>query len=122
MNKSRFRRLSAELLEERTVPVIGATAVNDAPAVIRGQAYDGINYDGVVYVTDSGKHFGTGSLLDTRRHILTAAHVFMDSDPSKPSSSPVHNATRIVLNNRVGENLDLNCGGNWRDWFGLARR
>src|SRR5262249_24585409 len=67
-------RLFLEALEERIMPVIGAFAV-PSPIVV------GQGYDGVVMITSSGQtsttgDTGTGSLLYTGRHILSAAHVF----------------------------------------------
>ncbi len=61
------RRLSLELLEARIVPVIGANGL--APEVARGGDLDGI------VLIENGLNYGTGALLSTGRHILTAAHV-----------------------------------------------
>jgi hypothetical protein len=61
------RRPFLETLEDRLAPVVGAFLVPDAIA-------PGAGFDGVVKVLH-GDVFGTGSLLSTGRHILTAAHV-----------------------------------------------
>src|SRR5688572_14253223 len=55
--------LGLEVLEDRVVPIVGAYSI---PAPVA----PGTGYDGVVQVNG-----GTGSLLTTGRHILTAAHV-----------------------------------------------
>lgn len=64
--------LVVEPLEERCVPVVGAFAT---PASIA----PGTLFTGVVRLDVSGGSYGSGALLDTGRHILTAAHVAMGS-------------------------------------------
>src|SRR5262245_36573038 len=67
------RALVLERLETRLAPVIGANAF--APAVPRGG-----DFDGVVQLTNTaGNVSGSGVLLSTGRHVLTAAHV-VDAD------------------------------------------
>src|SRR5207249_3217144 len=60
--------LLVERLEERTVPVIGATA---QAAVVSVHS----DFDGVVQLASPVRGMGTGSVLYTERHILTAAHL-----------------------------------------------
>jgi Ca2+-binding RTX toxin-like protein len=64
---SRQTRLAVHQLEDRFMPVVGAFAIPDP-------ILPGAGFDGVVQVgTATGS--GSGSLLSTGRHILTAAHV-----------------------------------------------
>lgn len=78
--KRAFRRgskafLHVEQLSERITPVVGHTAVDDAPIVPFGTS----GYTGVVRLrTVSGS--ATASLLNTGRHLLTAAHVGTSMD------------------------------------------
>jgi len=61
-------RLAIDTLEERTTPVVGAY----------GDAYlaeTGMGFDGVVEIASPDGGRGSGSLLYSGRHILTAAHV-----------------------------------------------
>jgi hypothetical protein len=57
-----YRYLSGECLEQRTLLVIGAF---DIPLLEAGSGYDGV----------ARINRGTGALLSTGRHVLTAAHV-----------------------------------------------
>lgn len=69
--------LQVELLEDRLAPVVGATAVNDAPVVTNvnaGSLVDVAEYRGIVRLNMPNDGVGTGSLLFTGRHILTVAH------------------------------------------------
>jgi hypothetical protein len=64
-------RLTVERLEDRLTPVVGA--FNLAPPVAAGT-----DFDGVVFV-DTPTGSGSGTLLYTGRHVLTAAHVVDDN-------------------------------------------
>lgn len=63
-----------ERLEDRTVPVVGFYSF--AQQVMRGGFLDG------VVLVEHDSSFGTGSLLESGRHILTAAHVVSTSSDS----------------------------------------
>jgi hypothetical protein len=68
-------RLGVVLLEDRVTPVIGANGF--APAVAAGGAFDGVVEISTLISSGSTTTSigGTGSLMSTGRHILTAAHV-----------------------------------------------
>jgi len=85
----RSASLSFETLENRTTPVVGKF---DLPAIVQ----PGTGYDGVVQVSTAGG-LGTGTLLQSGRHILTAAHVVGRID--------VNNG--FQLNADIGVSFDL---------------
>ncbi|MFO0879071.1 MAG: trypsin-like serine protease [Gemmataceae bacterium] len=66
--------LRLEPLEARLAPVVGAFA--EAPAVPPGTGYDGVVL--LESLSPFGGSTGSGSLLETGSHILTAAHCLVD--------------------------------------------
>lgn len=74
--------LQLEALEDRFMPVVGATALPDV--ISNGPQYNPA-YNGVVALTsvgwDRGEN-GTGALLFGGKYLLTAAHVITQEDPS----------------------------------------
>ena len=79
MTRSR-KTLRVEVLEPRLTPVVGAFA--PAP-----EAGTGVGFDGVVQVF-AGDSLGTGTVLSTGRHVITAAHV-LDDDGDHVPDGPV---------------------------------
>ena len=104
------RLLRLEPLETRRTPVVGAFA--DAPAVAAGSVFDGVVQ---VHVADG---VGTGALLYSGRHVLTAAHL-VDDDGDQLADSDV--TVRFDLPDRV---IDLTVPADqvviWPGWTGLG--
>src|SRR5687767_1854893 len=73
------RPLRVEVLEARATPVVGAFA--PAPEVTAGNGFDGVVQ---VFV---GEAAGSGTVIYTGRHVLTAAHV-VDDDGDKIADGP----------------------------------
>lgn len=74
---TRMRRpLRIEELESRTTPVVGAFGL--APEVTPGNGFDG------VVQVHAGDSFGSGTVIYTGRHVLTAAHVLDDNGDRVP--------------------------------------
>ncbi|MBL8823007.1 MAG: trypsin-like serine protease [Planctomycetia bacterium] len=77
--------LCVEALEDRMVPVVGAfAALSDGTWPLPPQD---LRNTGVVRIDNLGQGvFGSGSLLWTGRHILTAAHVLDDNGDRRPDA------------------------------------
>lgn len=78
--ETRRIQLQLEALETRLAPVIGANAIPTAVA-------PGTGFDGVVKLEMAGVGSCTGSLLNSGRHILTAAHCLTDGSGNFNSPS-----------------------------------
>jgi hypothetical protein len=78
-------QLNVTALEERCTPVVGSVA-------LANPVLPGMGLDGVVAVSmlgaDGNLRVGTGTLLSSGRHILTAAHL-LDATGSGQASAPV---------------------------------
>jgi hypothetical protein len=68
--KHPFRRLEFEKLEVRELLIVGAYAVPGPP---NAASWDGVVAIGRIQTLSD--HLGTGSLLSSHHHVLTAAHV-----------------------------------------------
>jgi len=109
--KTRFFDLRIEELENRITPVLGNNAL--APLVDAGTGYDGVV---LITSTIGGSTFtGTGFLLPSGRHILTAAHNFTNSqnqiglDKATTVSFDLPNVGRINVDVPIA-NVVLNPG------------
>jgi hypothetical protein len=94
------RPFSLEQLESRLVPVVGPHGL--APEVGRGGDLDGI------VMVEQGSGYGTGALLSSGRHILTAAHVVDGASGGKTVTFQMSrggNAIDITLNIPAGSAL-----------------
>jgi hypothetical protein len=88
--RNRMSKLSVESLESRMLPVVGLAA--SAPVIALGQ--NGGEADGVVMLTvtlpphvNGGTGIGTGSIMSTATHVLTAAHIIGHGGP--PGGPPL---------------------------------
>ncbi|HVK14603.1 MAG TPA: VCBS repeat-containing protein [Gemmataceae bacterium] len=102
--------LRLEPLDVRLAPVVGAFA--EAPAVAAGDVFDGVVQ---VHAADA---VGTGTLLYTGRHVLTAAHL-VDGDGDQFADSDV--SVRFDL---AGRSIDMPVPADriliWPGWTGLG--
>lgn len=81
--KRRLLQVHSLELESREVPVVGA--FTEAPLVGTGEGYDGV---ALLEITDAaGGGSGTGSLLKSGSHILTAAHLVADETGALTATS-----------------------------------
>jgi hypothetical protein len=88
--RPRKAHLGLEALETRLAPVVGSFAI--PPEVAPGTGYDGVVRLEVLDHDDNIDGIGTGTLLSTGRHILTAAH-----------NVQTLNSTRVVFEMPGGE-------------------
>lgn len=96
------RRLVLETLEGRLAPVVGALQV--APLVERGAGYDGVvRLESVDPMW--GPSTGSGALLSSGRHILTAAHVLADEQGE--ITSTFTDVTFELLDGEIARDITL---------------